>query len=78
MDDLEPRLTACFAAVLPELNPAQIAGATAASVPNWDSVATVTLLAVIEEEFGVSLAEENPACFESYASILACLKGAAG
>ena len=78
MDDLEPRLTACFAAVLPELKPAEITGATAASVPNWDSVATVTLLAVIEEEFGISLAEENPACFESYASILAYLQGAAG
>lgn len=78
MDSLEKRLAACFTAVLPELKPEEVAGATASSFPGWDSVVTVTLLAVIEEEFGVTLADENPALFESYTSILTHLRKMVG
>lgn len=74
MDAMEQRLTACFSAVLPELSTEEIANATAETVPAWDSVTTVTLLAVVEEEFGLNLAEEDPARFSSYRSILEYLQ----
>lgn len=49
------RLSACFATVFPELPESAIPTATTASVPRWDSLATVTLLSVIGEEFGIDV-----------------------
>lgn len=78
MDDMEKRLAACFAAVMPDLPPEEITRASASSVSSWDSVTTVTLLAVIEEEFGLSIEDVNPATFESFKNILAYLQEAVG
>ncbi len=55
MSDVDARLQKCFSAVFPDLPPDIIPGATPSSVKTWDSVATVTLLAVVEEEFGVAI-----------------------
>lgn len=74
MDEMEKRLAACFSAVLPELSPAEISQASASSVESWDSVATVTLLAVVEEEFGISIENQDPARFDSFKNILAYLQ----
>lgn len=74
MDEIERRLEACFASVLPDLSPAEIRTASAGTVPSWDSVATVTLLAVVEEEFGISISDEDPARFDSFANVLAYLR----
>jgi acyl carrier protein len=52
MNNVETRLARCFAAVFPKLSPERIRAATPETVAEWDSVATVTLLTVIEEEFG--------------------------
>lgn len=76
MDEMEQRLAACFAAVFPELPPEEIRLASAASMKSWDSVATVTLLAVVEEEFGINIADEDPARFDSFKDILAYLQEA--
>ena len=53
MNDTHARLSRCFSAVFPKLSPAQIAAASVESVEGWDSVASVTLIALIEEEFGI-------------------------
>jgi len=53
MDDTQRRLVTCFATVFPTLSPSEILGASSDSVAGWDSLAMVTLLAVIEEEFGM-------------------------
>ena len=55
MDEQERRLATCFLAAFPELHWDEIADASSANVNAWDSVAVVTLLAVVEEEFGISL-----------------------
>lgn len=78
MDEMEKRLAACFSAVLPELAPEEISQASATSVESWDSVATVTLLTVVEEEFGISIDEEDPARFASFKNILTYLQEAVG
>lgn len=59
MDDLQARLIKCFAAVFPELSEDQIRAATQKTVAGWDSVASVTLIALIEEEFGLEVAPED-------------------
>jgi len=64
MDDMEKRLVSCFSAVLPELTTEEISQASAATAASWDSVATVTLVAVVEEEFGIGIEIEDPAQFQ--------------
>lgn len=49
------RLKQCFQTVFPSIPESAIAGASQATVEEWDSVATITLANVIEEEFGVQL-----------------------
>jgi acyl carrier protein len=53
--DIAARLETCFAAVFPDLQPEQLRAAQAERVAAWDSMATVTLMAVINEEFGTDL-----------------------
>jgi len=51
MAELHDRLTRCFASVFPDLGPDQIREASVESVPAWDSLAAVTLIAILEQEF---------------------------
>lgn len=53
------QLIQCFQAVFPNLSASEITGASTDTVADWDSVAQVTLISVVEESFGVMLAEER-------------------
>lgn len=55
MEDVKERLIKCFSAVFPELSPQEILTASASTTGAWDSLTAVTLLAVVEEEFGIEL-----------------------
>jgi acyl carrier protein len=55
MPELDDRLARCFASVFPALPPDQIQAASVGSVPAWDSLAAVTLIAVLEEEFNTQI-----------------------
>jgi acyl carrier protein len=55
MDEMKSRLTKCFLAVFPELSESEVVTATPLSVNGWDSVATLNLITVIEEEFSVAI-----------------------
>jgi acyl carrier protein len=55
MDNLEDRLVRCFLSVFPDLNEEQIRNANVDSVPGWHSLASVTLISVVQEEFGVQV-----------------------
>jgi acyl carrier protein len=76
MDKQEMRLAQCFSEVFPELNPDEISQASPASVQSWDSVSTITLLTVVEEEFGVSVDAEDVINFNSFTAILKYLQEA--
>lgn len=76
MDEKEMRLVECFLSVFPDVSKHNVACASSASVPSWDSVATVTLLAVVEEEFGISLDIKELAKFDSFEGILSLLREA--
>jgi acyl carrier protein len=52
MDDIREKLTRCFALTFPKLDPALYPTASPQSVSEWDSIAQVTLLTLIGEEFG--------------------------
>jgi acyl carrier protein len=49
------RLVQCFAAVFPALDEAEIRRANTSSVGSWDSLATINLVAVVEEEFALQV-----------------------
>ena len=74
MDEQHARLVNCFLAVLPELSADEVSSATSASVQSWDSVAGVTLLAVVEEEFGISVEADDLSQFDSFQGFLNYLR----
>jgi len=78
MDEQQRRLASCFLAVFPELPSDEITRASSTTVQSWDSVAVVTLLAAIEEEFGISIEEDDPAKFDSFERILTYLQETEG
>jgi len=55
MLDLETRLMRCFSSVFAELSPEEIRAASAESLSAWDSLAAVTLIAVLQQEFEVQI-----------------------
>jgi acyl carrier protein len=71
MDDTRERLERCFSAVFPDLSPDEIRRASPATVGAWDSLANVTLVTVIEEEFGLQLPLDDPDWAASFELILA-------
>lgn len=65
---IDSRLTGCFQAVFPDLSGSQIANATTDTVESWDSVAMVTLVSVVEEEFSTVLSPEEYGNLLSFAA----------
>ena len=55
MSELESRLIRCFSSVFPALAPEEIGAASAQSLAAWDSLAAVTLVAVVQQEFSVQI-----------------------
>jgi len=49
------RMLDCFAAVFPQLSPEQMTRAEQGGLAEWDSIATVTLVTVVEDEFQVEI-----------------------
>jgi acyl carrier protein len=52
---IEERLAKCFKTAFPKLSDSEIQTADVSSVPSWDSIATLTVIALVEEEFSVEL-----------------------
>jgi acyl carrier protein len=68
--DLERRLIHCFAAVFGDLRHEEIPGASVSSLAEWDSMASMTLLALIEEEFRLRIPIAEIAGLTSFSEIL--------
>jgi acyl carrier protein len=52
MDPVREKLDRCFALVFPKLDPTQYSFAAAQNMSEWDSIAQLTLLTLIGEQFG--------------------------
>jgi len=74
MPNLEERLKECFSTTFPNLNSDEIMRCSTASVANWDSLATVTLVSLIEEEFAITIAPEEYEYIVSFALVNQCLQ----
>lgn len=69
LQDLEHRLMRCFSSVFPDLDEAQIRNASIDSVPEWHSLASVTLISVVQEEFGVQVSLTDLPSLVSFAAV---------
>ena len=78
MDDLQARLAQCFSAVFPNLSSEEVVGASFESIDAWDSVASITLLTLIEEEFEITVHPEDIEEINSFSRILTYLQKAKG
>jgi acyl carrier protein len=74
MAEARSRLIRCFAAAFPTLNEGQIIQADAETLTVWDSVASVTLFATIEEEFETEIELEDMTDLLSFSKILTYLQ----
>jgi acyl carrier protein len=55
MDTVTTKLTRCFSLAFPSLPAESIPAASVQTVPEWDSIAQITLLTLIGEEFGLQV-----------------------
>ena len=69
MQDLEHRLVRCFSSVFPELSEEQVRNASIESVPGWHSLASVTLVSVVQEEFGVQVSLSDLPSLVSFSAV---------
>ena len=67
--DSRARLIKCFELVFPELDEDRIQSASQATMPEWDSVAAITMMNVIEEEFGIEMDLEAVGELDSFEKI---------
>ena len=70
MNDIKSRVAVCFSNVFPGIKPDEIPGASTASLAAWDSVAHVTLLSSVAEEFGLDLEMDDFEELVSYSLIV--------
>ena len=69
MNPITLRLTTCFETVFPDLPAEEIPAASQATVAAWDSVAAITLVNVIEEEFGIEMDLDQLADLDSFSRV---------
>jgi acyl carrier protein len=55
MNDNDDRLMHCFALAFPSATSDEIRAANFDTLPGWDSLRGVTLLAVLDEEYGLQI-----------------------
>jgi acyl carrier protein len=76
MNNIKERVARCFSNVFPGLPQDQLSRASTASLASWDSMAQVTLLSSIGEEFGLVFELEDFDELVSYALIVDYLERA--
>jgi acyl carrier protein len=76
MNDIQARLSRCFAAVFPDVSDGQITSASLDTVKGWDSVAAATLVTTVEEEFGIEIDGEAVGNLTSFQEMLEYLRRA--
>jgi acyl carrier protein len=73
MIEVQQRLVRCFSMVFPDLSPDQILTASVETVQQWDSLAAVTLVALLQEEFGLEIDFGDLPQLQSFEAVLGYL-----
>jgi acyl carrier protein len=70
MNDLKNRLSGCFGAVFPGRSAEELMRADRETMQEWDSLASITLLTVVQEEFQVTIDLFDLEKFGSFSALL--------
>lgn len=70
MIDVVARLETCFASVFPSVPAQTLRVENRETIDAWDSMAFITLIMLIEEEFSVNVKVDNIAELTSFSSIV--------
>lgn len=63
----DDELVACFQSVFPYLSADEVRALRKDQFPEWDSLAALTLITVLEEEYDVRLADDDVERLDSFA-----------
>jgi acyl carrier protein len=69
MSEIRDRLVECFQSVFPSLSVEETVGAKVGHTPSWDSLANLSLLVVIEEEFEIQIPPDDLDHLNSFAAV---------
>lgn len=72
------QLVGCFEQVFPNLSRSIIPTCTQSTVAAWDSIAHVTLMSLIGEEFGIEIDFEKFEDATSFAAVLEVVRASTG
>lgn len=70
MDNIKDRVTSCFQIVFPDFTAQQIVQAVQADCDSWDSIAAITLVNVIEDEFQIQMDLDKLSELDSFEKVL--------
>jgi acyl carrier protein len=73
---IHKRLGRIFVKAFPEVNPAEISAASTDTVPGWDSIATLTLFMLCEEDFDIKIGYDRIAETKTYDDFFELVKNA--
>ena len=59
MDQISDKVAHCFSLVFPDMNPSEYYAANTENTSAWDSLAQVTLLSLLGQEFGIEIDYEQ-------------------
>ena len=77
-DALKDRTIDCFGALFPNYTRAQLLTASRESIPEWDSLAGVTLLTLLQQEFQLEIDLAELEHFNSVKAVLDYVEAHAG
>lgn len=78
MPDLGARLLRCFSSVFADLSADEIRAASVESLGAWDSLSAVTLIAVLQQEFGLQIALADYPKLKSFQAVEAYIRSRNG
>lgn len=70
MSTLDSRVIDCFSALFPGYSREEMLSASRESIPEWDSLASVTLLVLLQEEFHLDIDLSEFEQFNSVKSVM--------
>jgi len=78
LPDARSRLIRCFSVVFPNLEEQEIPISSVASVGDWDSLASINIYNLVEEEFGIEISMEDLENLLSFELILEFIESGTG
>jgi acyl carrier protein len=67
------RLVGCLQNAFPDLDPAKIETASMETVPAWDSMYTLNIVGLVEEEFGIMIGIDEIGALASFDALEQCV-----